>query len=89
MTDTKISKSSEQSTVALYQNIETLLMEARKKVYTQVNTTMVQTYWKRGKLIVEDTQKGKQSAEYGKQVIPNLARQLGLARDFQQVICNE
>jgi len=41
-----------------------------------VNTTMAQTYWQIGRLIVEDEQGGSARAEYGKRVLSDLARRL-------------
>lgn len=60
----------------LYNNIEQLLIQAREKVYKNINTTMVKTYWHIGKLVVEDAQKGSISAEYGKSIIKDLSRKL-------------
>ncbi|KXK43186.1 MAG: hypothetical protein UZ11_BCD004000851 [Bacteroidetes bacterium OLB11] len=42
------------------------------------NTALLETYWKIGKIIVEDEQKGKSKASYGKAVLKNLANQLTL-----------
>ena len=41
-----------------------------------VNTAMVQAYWQIGRLIVEDEQGGERRAEYGKRVLPELAKRL-------------
>lgn len=60
----------------LYKNIENLLIQAREKVYRNINTTMVETYWTIGKLIVEDAQRGNVSAEYGKSIIKDLSKKL-------------
>ena len=60
----------------LYGQIAELIQSARKQVVTQVNTTLLVTYWNVGRLIVEDEQKNKHRAEYGKRVIKELAKQL-------------
>lgn len=64
------------STVVLYQSIRDVLLSARKQVRQTVNTAMVQTYWQVGRLIVEDEQGGEKRAEYGKRVLPELAKRL-------------
>jgi len=64
------------NTETLYKHIETLLTESRAKVYRNINTIMVETYWNIGKLIVEDAQKGNVSAEYGKTIIKDLSKKL-------------
>ena len=60
----------------LYQGIRDILLSARTQVRQTVNTTMVQTYWQIGRLIVEDEQGGEKRAEYGKRVLPELAKRL-------------
>ena len=56
--------------------IEQLIADARRRVVTSVNTTMVYTYYEIGRMIVEDEQEGEKRAEYGKAVIQALARRL-------------
>lgn len=60
----------------LYSNVKQIIEEARNKVYRAANFAMVQAYWHIGKLIVEEEQKGKQRAEYGEQLIEELAGRL-------------
>ncbi|MBU1112034.1 MAG: PDDEXK nuclease domain-containing protein [Nanoarchaeota archaeon] len=55
-----------------------LLEEARKKVYSQINQVLVQTYWEIGKRIVEYEQKGKEKAEYGNKLLDRLSNDLKL-----------
>ncbi|MCP5108385.1 MAG: DUF1016 domain-containing protein [bacterium] len=50
----------------LYENIRRIIEQARKKVYRTVNFAMVEAYWNIGRLIVENEQKGRKRAEYGK-----------------------
>ena len=64
------------SSVILYQGIRDILLVARTQVRQTVNTTMVQAYWQIGRLIVEDEQGGEKRAEYGKRVLPELAKRL-------------
>jgi hypothetical protein len=63
-------------TIALYDGIRSLLLTAKTQVRQTVNTTMVQTYWNVGRLIVEGEQGGEKRAAYGKQVLPELATRL-------------
>ena len=62
--------------VALYRDIRDVLLAAQTQVRQTVNTTMVQAYWQIGRLIVEDEQGGEKRAEYGKRVLPDLAKRL-------------
>jgi hypothetical protein len=60
----------------LYYHISELLSIARKNVLQSVNSTMTNTYFEIGKLIVEEEQNGKQRADYGKQLIIDLSKEL-------------
>ncbi len=60
----------------LYNIVNQIIEQARNTVYRTANFTMVQAYWNIGKAIVEEEQKGKQRAEYGKQLIEQLAKKL-------------
>jgi predicted nuclease of restriction endonuclease-like (RecB) superfamily len=60
----------------LYNQISELLSIARKNVLQSVNRTMTKTHFEIGRLIVEEEQNGKQRAEYGKQLITDLSREL-------------
>ncbi len=60
----------------LYQDIRNILLSARTQVRQTVNTAMVQAYWQIGRLIVENEQGGEKRAEYGKRVLPELAKRL-------------
>lgn len=59
-----------------FQDIKTLLYEARNRVYQTINTTMTTTYFQIGKRIVEEEQGGEIRAEYGKGLIKNLSYEL-------------
>jgi predicted nuclease of restriction endonuclease-like (RecB) superfamily len=63
---------------SLYSKIADLLQAARQNVVRAVNQTMVYTYFEIGRMIVEDEQQGKERAEYGKQVLKELSRQLSI-----------
>ncbi len=62
----------------LITNVGVLLEEARKKVYTEINSVLVKTYWEIGKRIVEFEQEGEQKAEYGGTLLERLSIDLKL-----------
>ncbi len=65
---------------AVYSGIKKILEEARSTAYRAVNFSMVQAYWNIGRVIVEEEQKGKTKAEYGKYLIKELS--LKLTKDY-------
>ncbi|MCR6638991.1 MAG: PDDEXK nuclease domain-containing protein [Sporocytophaga sp.] len=60
----------------LFQSIKEIITLSRQKIYRMANSALLESYWSIGKLIVEDEQKGKQRADYGKNVLKKLAKQL-------------
>lgn len=60
-----------------FSDIRTILVEARAKAVTAVNTVMVESYWHIGKRIVLEEQEGKAKATYGERLMEELSRQLG------------
>jgi predicted nuclease of restriction endonuclease-like (RecB) superfamily len=63
-------------TVALHDSIRNLLLTAKAQVRQTVNTTMVQTYWQVGRLIVEGEQGGQKRAAYGSRILVDLGQRL-------------
>lgn len=61
---------------ALFERISQIIEEARNTVYRTANFTMVKAYWSIGKTIIEEEQNGQQRAEYGKELIKQLAKKL-------------
>jgi len=59
-----------------FRNVRTILQNARNKAYASVNFVMVEAYWKIGKQIVEEEQKGKYKANYGEGLLKALSREL-------------
>ncbi len=59
-----------------YDRIRRIIEEARGNVAQFVNTTTVVAYWHIGREIVEEEQKGKSRADYGKEILENLSRKL-------------
>lgn len=62
--------------VALYETIASILEDARKRVVRAINSEMVLAYWHVGRSIVEHVQAGATRADYGHQVIEELASRL-------------
>ena len=60
----------------LVDHIGSLLLSARKKIATSVNSILVQTYWKIGHDIVEYEQQGADRAEYGSNLLGRLSADL-------------
>ncbi len=58
----------------MIEQIKALLENARQRVATEVNNTLLSTYWQIGKIIVEDEQKHNDRAEYGKQTLKTLSK---------------
>lgn len=57
-------------------DIRQILSQARDRAYAAVNFAMIKAYWHIGRRIVEEEQQGKRRAEYGKQIIKELSKQL-------------
>lgn len=66
----------------LFNDIRTLIVEAKSKIYSSVNSTMTTTYWNIGKRIVEEEQDGKERAEYGKALLKKLS--VKLTKEFKR-----
>ncbi len=64
----------------LIDNISTLWSKAKERAVTAVNTELLKANWLTGKYIVEFEQKGNARAEYGKNLINTLARDLTTLR---------
>ncbi len=71
----EIAKTDEQYK-SLVSDIGIILKEARNKIYSEVNSLMVNTYWNIGKYIVEYEQQGNERAEYGSNLLNSLSKDL-------------
>lgn len=65
---------------ALYARVREILAAAQAGISRTVNTTQVVANWLVGREIVEEEQRGAKRAEYGKQIVEELA--VRLQRDF-------
>lgn len=63
----------------LFRQIAEVVNLARQKAYQNSNAILLQMYWQIGKLIVEDEQKGRHKATYGKETLKKLANRLTIA----------
>ncbi len=57
-----------------HKEVVELLNNARNKFKRSVDSIMTYTYYEVGRRIVEEEQKGKERAEYGKQLVENLSK---------------
>ncbi|MTI12911.1 PDDEXK nuclease domain-containing protein [Sansalvadorimonas verongulae] len=60
----------------LVERVGELVQAGRKKAQQQVNAGLVKTYWHIGRHIVDFEQQGEPSAEYGKQLLDRLSKDL-------------
>jgi len=60
----------------LLSDIKNLLIASRQQLQLAINTTMVQTYWQIGKMIVEDEQGGGKRAKYGAKQLETISKVL-------------
>ena len=59
-----------------FKDICSIIEMGRRQAYAEVSRIMLETYWKLGQRIVEEEQNGNRRAEYGIQLIDDLAKQL-------------
>lgn len=60
----------------LCEDIRNVLEKAKDHAYKAVNFAMVIAYWQIGKIIVEEEQRGRERAEYGRFIIRELSEKL-------------
>jgi hypothetical protein len=61
---------------SFFDDVRSILAEARIKAYSSINFIMVEAYWHIGRRILQEEQNGKERAEYGSFLIKELSRQL-------------
>jgi len=59
----------------LFQDLRSLIIEARQDVVRQVNSALVLLYWRAGKRVHQDILKEKR-ADYGEHIVATLSQQL-------------
>ena len=62
--------------INLIKDIKFIIEESKRLVVKNVNTIMIHTYWRIGKRIVEEEQKGNERAEYGSALLKELSKEL-------------
>jgi predicted nuclease of restriction endonuclease-like (RecB) superfamily len=68
----------EPNNLDLIESVKEIIISAKLRVYRMANSSLLETYWQIGKLIVEDEQMGKAKAQYGKATIKRLSQALTL-----------
>jgi len=58
------------------EKVGNILTQAKHNIKTDVNLSMVYTYYEIGRMIVEEEQNGEQRAEYGQYILKNLSAYL-------------
>ncbi len=61
---------------SMMNEIRELLINARQSMAVQVNTELLTTYWNVGRIIVEHEQVNRERADYGKQTLKQLSKEL-------------
>jgi hypothetical protein len=64
------------TTIQLFKQIEGLVQQSRKELYHVANTTLVETYFHIGRLIVAYKQQGSSRAAYAKETLQKLSGKL-------------
>ena len=64
------------TTIQLFKNIQSLIEQSRRELYTVANITLTETYFHIGRLIVEYEQQGKGRAAYAKEILLTLSGKL-------------
>lgn len=60
---------------SIFKEIKSLIVNSRNKVYSVVNTEMLNLYWNIGKVIMQ-IQKGKERSNYGELLLEKLSKKL-------------
>ena len=66
----------EKNNIQMIEEIKDVIINSRNKIAYEVNNTMLLAYWNVGRIIVENEQNGNIKAEYGKQVLKELSKEL-------------
>ena len=69
----------EENIKPIFEEIRQLVNSSRERVYSTVNTEMLNLYWNIGKIIME-IQQGNERANYGKNILRKLSDKL--TREF-------
>ncbi|MCQ2257814.1 MAG: PDDEXK nuclease domain-containing protein [Bacteroidaceae bacterium] len=75
-TEIVTSNSQELTNTTLVADLRSIIEQGKRQAYAALNASMITTYWNVGKRIVEEEQHGEARAEYGKQLLVMLAKEL-------------
>ena len=64
------------NTTDIFHDVRLIVEQTRKHAYQAVNVAMIQRNWLLGKRIADEELKGENRAEYGKEIVINLAEYL-------------
>jgi len=81
MTDIELNKNKDLTENQFIDDVKNILSNAKHKIYSTAHFIMVDAYWLIGKRIIEQEQKGKERAEYGKYLLKRLASELTIEFD--------
>lgn len=70
------SNSQELANKTLVTDLRSIIEQGKRQAYAAINASMITTYWNVGRRIVEEEQHGEARAEYGKQLLVMLAKEL-------------
>lgn len=62
--------------MVIVNDIKTIIEELNKIIVRNVNTIMLQTYWSKGRRIIEEEQKGNEKAEYDSVLFKELSKEI-------------
>lgn len=66
----------EKSNMQMIEEIKNVIVSSRNKIAYEVNNAMLLAYQNVGRIIVENEQNGNIKAEYGKQILKELSKEL-------------
>lgn len=64
-----------QNVAPIFEEIKGLINTSKNKIYSTINTEMLNLYWNIGKIIME-IQEGNKRATYGKEILKTLSNKL-------------
>jgi predicted nuclease of restriction endonuclease-like (RecB) superfamily len=64
------------TTIQLFKNVKALIELSRRELYSVANTTLTETYFHVGRLLIEHEQQGNVRAAYAKEILINLSERL-------------
>lgn len=66
----------DEKNIQMIEEIKEIVIKSRKKIAYEINNEMLIAYWNIGRIIVENEQNGNIKAEYGKQIMKEISKEL-------------